>query len=93
MGQQRIESVGIREFRANLHKYTSGLGNPIAVTSHGERIGFYIPLKTSPQEKDFEALRQASLKFNEMLEQNGISPDEIIQRFKEERALNSNHAP
>lgn len=85
MQEAEIESVGIREFRANIHKYTSRNTAPIAVTSHGERIGFYIPVRPAPKERDFEALRQATAKFNAMLQENGITEDELIACFKTSR--------
>jgi hypothetical protein len=82
MQEPKIESVGIREFRANMHKYTNGNTAPIAVTSHGERIGFYIPVKPSPDERDFEALRLATAKFTALLQGSGLSEDDIIADLK-----------
>ncbi|MDH3601048.1 MAG: type II toxin-antitoxin system Phd/YefM family antitoxin, partial [Candidatus Tectomicrobia bacterium] len=55
-----MEYVGIREFRANLHKYTADRDTPITVTSHGEPIGYYIPVRPAPQATDFEALKKAA---------------------------------
>jgi PHD/YefM family antitoxin component YafN of YafNO toxin-antitoxin module len=80
-----MESVGIREFRANLHKYTADRDTPIAVTSHGEPIGYYIPVRPAPQEKDFEALRRAAQKIADMLKQSGVSEEEIIADFQQAR--------
>ena len=39
-----IQSVGIREFRSNLHKYTVRQQQPIAITSNGRPIGYFIPV-------------------------------------------------
>ena len=80
-----MESVGIREFRANLHKYTTQRDAPITVTSHGEPIGYYIPVRPSPQEKDFDALKKAARQIAEMLGQSGVSEDEIIADFQAAR--------
>jgi prevent-host-death family protein len=80
-----MESVGIREFRANLHKYTAQRDAPIAVTSHGEPIGYYIPVRPSPQEKDFDALKKAARQIAEMLGQSGVSEEEIIADFQAAR--------
>lgn len=44
-----IKLVGIREFRAHLYKYTRENQEPIALTNHGETIGYYIPAQ--PQKK------------------------------------------
>lgn len=46
-----ITSVGIREFRYHLYKYTKENQEPIALTSHGETIGYYIPAQPQPQKK------------------------------------------
>ncbi|NET57672.1 MAG: prevent-host-death family protein [Symploca sp. SIO2E6] len=88
-----IQSVGIRDFRANLHKYTAENEHPIAVTSHGRHIGYYIPAKPSPKEADFEALRKASLLLKAMLKKSGVTEDDIIAEFdalrKQERQKKS----
>ena len=76
-----IESVGIREFRANLHKYTTASNTPIAVTSHGRPVGYYIPAQPSPQKEDFEALKIAVSKLSSILEESGVTEDEIIEEF------------
>ena len=81
----KMESVGIREFRANLHKYTADRDTPITVTSHGEPIGYYIPVRPAPQEKDFEALKRAAQQISDMLKQSGVSEDEIIADFQQAR--------
>ncbi len=80
-----MESVGIREFRANLHKYTAARDTSITVTSHGEPIGYYIPVRSSPQAKDFDALKKAARQISDMLRQNGVSEDEIIADFQQAR--------
>lgn len=83
--EEEIESIGIRDFRANLHKYTKDNQHPIAVTSHGECIGFYIPARQSHHERDLESLRQATAKLSTMLKSSGVSVDEIIKDFQEAR--------
>ncbi|NER23442.1 MAG: type II toxin-antitoxin system Phd/YefM family antitoxin [Symploca sp. SIO1B1] len=88
-----MQSVGIRDFRANLHKYTVENQDPIAVTSHGRHIGYYIPAKPSPKEADFEALRTASRLLEAMLKKSGVTEDEIVAEFdalrKQERQKKS----
>ncbi len=78
---ENIESVGIREFRANLHKYTTAGDAPIAVTSHGRPIGYYIPARPSPQKEDFKALKVAMGKLSSMLEESGLIEDEAVEEF------------
>lgn len=36
------EKIGTREFRENLAGYLKG-GKPLAITRHGETLGFFIP--------------------------------------------------
>ena len=36
------EKIGMREFRENLAGYLEA-GKPLAITRHGETLGFYIP--------------------------------------------------
>jgi len=80
-----MESVGIREFRANLHKYTAERDAPIAVTSHGEPIGYYIPVRAAPRARDFEALKNAVRQISDMLRESGVSEDEIVAEFQNTR--------
>ena len=86
-----LQSVGIREFRSNLHKYTTQNNDPIAVTSNGIRLGFYIPARLSPQEEDFIALKNAAVKMEKILADAGISEDEIVKEFDETRKKNRHY--
>ncbi len=76
-----IQSVGIKEFRANLHKYTQQTSEPIAITSHGVPIGYYIPTQPSPQKQDLIALQEAVQKIKQLLEIKGISEDDLLADF------------
>ena len=86
-----MPSVGIRQFRANLHKYTVAAKEPFAVTSHGRLVGYYIPAQPEPEQADFEALKAASLKLQEMMQNMGITEDEAVAEFdrlrKQDRPL------
>ena len=75
-----LQTVGIREFRSNMHKYT-GADKPFMVTSHGRPLGYYIPASPAPSEEDFTALRLASDKIKEMLHDAGITEDQAIAEF------------
>ena len=77
-----IQSVGIKEFRANLHKYTQQTSEPIAITSHGVPIGYYIPTQPTPQKQDLMALQAAVQKIKQLLETSGISEDELFADFQ-----------
>jgi PHD/YefM family antitoxin component YafN of YafNO toxin-antitoxin module len=77
-----IQSVGIKEFRAHLHKYTKQTSEPIAITSHGVPIGYYIPTQPTPQKQDLMALQEAVQKIQQLLETRGISEDELLADFQ-----------
>jgi PHD/YefM family antitoxin component YafN of YafNO toxin-antitoxin module len=77
-----IQSVGIKEFRANLQKYTKQTSEPIAITSHGVPIGYYIPTQQTPQRQDFIALQEAAQKIRQLLETKGITEDDLLADFQ-----------
>lgn len=81
-----IQSVGIREFRTNLHKYTRLNKEPISITSHGEPIGYFIPIAPRPEEKDFTALLEATRKMSELLGEKGVTVEEIIADYQQAKA-------
>ena len=80
-----VQTVGIREFRANLHKYTRQNSHPVAITFHGEPIGYYIAVHKAPEEKDFAALIEATRKMSALLEERGVTVDEMVDEFKKAR--------
>ena len=80
-----LQTVGIREFRMHLHKYTRQNKEPITITSHGAPIGYYIPVGKSPQENEFAALLEAAKKLSALLEKEGISVDEMVAEFQDAR--------
>ncbi|MCX5983144.1 MAG: prevent-host-death family protein [Nostocales cyanobacterium LacPavin_0920_SED1_MAG_38_18] len=82
-----IQSVGIKEFRANLHKYTQQTSEPIAITSHGVPIGYYIPTQPTPQKQDLMALQAAVQKIQQLLETRGISEDELFADFQNAKEI------
>lgn len=82
-----IQSVGIKEFRANLHKYTKQTSEPIAVTSHGVPIGYYIPTQPTPQKQDLLALQEAVQKITQLLQTQGISEEELFADFQSAKKI------
>lgn len=80
-----IQAVGIKEFRANLHKYTKQTSEPIAITDHGVPIGYYIPTQATPQKQDVIALQEAVHKITKLLETEGISSHELLTDFQTAR--------
>ena len=48
------ERVGIREFRENLARYIES-AIPVAITRHGETVGFYVPARRNRSQADLDA--------------------------------------
>ena len=76
------QSVGIREFRDKLATYLLESESALAITRHGDTIGYYLPARRKRSEADIEALRQAGARMQEMMEASGVTEDEIIEDFK-----------
>jgi hypothetical protein len=51
--------------------------------------GYYIPVRPSPQSKDFDALKKAAKQISDMLRQSGVSEDEIVADFQKARSHTS----
>lgn len=72
--------VGIREFRAGLADFIES-DTPIAVTRHGQTVGFFIPTKTD-REAEVAALRTAAARLDELLDLEEPEVDAIVEEFK-----------
>jgi antitoxin (DNA-binding transcriptional repressor) of toxin-antitoxin stability system len=81
------ERVGIREFRENLSGYLES-ATPVAITRHGQTIGFYVPARRQPDDSDLEALRAAGERLSALLAASGASEEELVSEFK---ALRRSH--
>ena len=73
--------IGIREFRENLAGYLES-GTPLAITRHGETLGFYIPAQKRSRKAELEAMRAAAKDLDEMIASWGASEDELVEEFK-----------
>ena len=76
--------IGIREFRENLAGYLEG-GKPLAITRHGETLGFFIPAQKRNRKAEVEAMRAAAKELDAMIAAWGASEDEIMREYKEIR--------
>jgi antitoxin (DNA-binding transcriptional repressor) of toxin-antitoxin stability system len=76
--------VGIREFREKLASFLE-TGTPVAVTRHGETIGFYIPAQPKPKNEGLTALRAAAAKLDAMIEAAGVTEEDLVEAFKRAR--------
>lgn len=77
--------VGIREFREKLANYLLEAERPLAITRHGDTVGYYIPARRKRTETERAALKQAASRLQEALAAEGISEDEVIKDFRQWR--------
>jgi PHD/YefM family antitoxin component YafN of YafNO toxin-antitoxin module len=78
--------VGIREFREKLASFLLESDVPLAITRHGDTVGYYIPARRKRTEADRAALKEAASRLQAMLAEQGISEEEILKDFKRWRA-------
>ena len=78
------EKIGMREFRENLAGYLEA-GKPLAITRHGETLGFFIPAQKKSRKAEVEAMRAAAKDLDAMIAAWGSSEDELMQEYNEIR--------
>ena len=76
-----VEKVGVREFRNNIGKYIDS-AEAIAVSRHGQTVGYFVPVRKKPDKADVEAFMAAALKVENLLSEHGIDEEEMMQEFK-----------
>ena len=78
------EKVGIREFREQLGSYLEST-HPVVITKHGQTIGFYIPVRRTPEPSDRDALREAGRQLDSWLAEHKVSEEELVADFERSR--------
>jgi PHD/YefM family antitoxin component YafN of YafNO toxin-antitoxin module len=78
--------VGIREFRDKLAMYVLESDAPVAITRHGDTVGYFLPTRRKRSDADRAALQEATARWQEILTAQGISEDELVDGFKKWRA-------
>jgi len=73
--------IGIREFREKLAGYLES-GTPLAITRHGQTLGFYIPAQKRSRKAELEAMRAAAKDLDEMISSWGATEDELMSEYK-----------
>ena len=76
--------IGIREFRENLASYLES-SRPVAITRHGETVGFYISARPRRSAADLEALKRAGERLDALISAAGASEEELMEDFKAQR--------
>ena len=78
--------VGIREFREKLATYLLESDAPVAITRHGDTVGYYIPARRKRSEEERTALKEAAAQLDALLTAKGVTEDELVADFKRWRA-------
>ncbi len=76
--------IGIREFREKLAGYLES-EHPLAITRHGETLGFYIPAQKRNKEAELIAMRAAAKDLDEMIASWGVAEDTLMEEYKQIR--------
>ncbi len=76
-----VLKVGVREFRAHLPQYIL-TSVPVAITRHGETVGYYIPTRHHIEKAEIDYLKQAALALEKLLVSHGVSEDELFLEFR-----------
>lgn len=79
-----VQKIGVREFREHLPEYLLS-SSPVAITRHGETLGFYIPSHGRSENNDISALKKVATQLDSLLAAHGISEDELLAEFRELR--------
>lgn len=87
--------VGIREFRSGLAEYIAS-ETPVAVTRHGQTVGFFIPTR-GQVDADVAALKRASAELDRLLAAQSVDIEAVATEFKairrKSKAAGSNKRP
>ena len=78
--------VGIREFRERLATYLLEGDAPVAITRHGDTVGYFIPARRKRSVTERAALKQAAAQLDALLAAKDITEDELVAEFKSRRA-------
>ena len=78
--------IGSREFRENFSTILVKAEGPVAITRHGDTVGYYIPARPRRSEDEKEALTHAIGSLHAVLAANGITPEEIMEELKRVQA-------
>ena len=73
--------VGMREFRDNLANYVLQGGAPVAVTRHGDTVGYFIPTRRRPSQEQLEAFQASAARWQQEMERAGVTEEELIEDF------------
>jgi hypothetical protein len=84
MKATNVIKVGMREFRSHLPQYLL-TSNPVAITRHGETLGYYIPTRHHVKKSDLDELKEVGRQLEKLLIKHGVTEDELLTEFRELR--------
>jgi PHD/YefM family antitoxin component YafN of YafNO toxin-antitoxin module len=90
---KHVATVGIREFRQRLAAYLLESDAPVAITRHGDTVGYFIPARRKRSAAQREALEQAAAQLDALLAAKGVTEDELVADFKRLRASKRGRGP
>jgi antitoxin (DNA-binding transcriptional repressor) of toxin-antitoxin stability system len=79
-------TVGIREFRTRLAEYLLKGDRPVAITRHGQTVGYFIPAQATRAELDRAALKEAASKMDAMLKRAGFGDSQLNEVARDFRS-------
>ena len=80
----KLVPVGVREFREGLAEYLDS-PSPLAITRHGQTIGYYLPVRVERNEEKRRRFMEAAERLDKLLAEHDISEDEVVREFKARR--------
>jgi antitoxin (DNA-binding transcriptional repressor) of toxin-antitoxin stability system len=86
VGFIQTQKVGIREFRERPATFLEASG-PVAITRHGETVGYYIPARPDKIAAHLAALRTAAAQLNSLLVASSATEDELVNNFRKVRRI------
>lgn len=75
-----LVKVGMREFREHMQQYMHNSA-PVAITRHGQTVGFYIPANR-PQQSDIDHLKRAAEQLDNLLSRHSVTEDDLLADFR-----------
>ncbi|MGK7897786.1 MAG: type II toxin-antitoxin system Phd/YefM family antitoxin [Xenococcus sp. (in: cyanobacteria)] len=82
-----LQKVSIQEFRNNFAKYLNTT-SPIVIVRQRKTVGYFLPTHQEPEKAELEALKSAAAKLDTLLQEKGISEDELVSEFRQLRQQN-----
>jgi antitoxin (DNA-binding transcriptional repressor) of toxin-antitoxin stability system len=79
-----MDTIGVRQFRERLSGVLAS-ATPLAITRHGQTVGFYIPARRNRQVADLEALRRAGEQLEALIAAAGANEEGLLHDFQKLR--------